>query len=297
MNSRRMIAVVNPHGGSRRAPWILETVKPIFAAGGIELDVHRTERAGHARELARTLDLDGCEGLCVFGGDGTIHEVVDGLMQRAKPASVPLGVIPAGSGNTVHQHLECTDPLEAARRIVAGRTAPLDVARATMEQGVVHCVDIIGWGAVADINRTAETLRRLGPTRYALAALWHILRPRPRRATLVLDGQSVEDDFLFVIGCNTKFTGKGMRLAPRAEIGDGKIDVIVLRRATRRQMLRLLARVFDGSHLALGCVEYYQVRSFAIESPGCEVLDLDGEIAGAAPVRVQMLEAALRIFV
>jgi YegS/Rv2252/BmrU family lipid kinase len=292
-----MIAVVNPHGGTRRGLSILEQVKPVFAAGGIELDVHRTEHAGHARELARTLDLDGYEGLCVIGGDGTIHEVVDGLMKRERPASIPLGVIPAGSGNTVHQHLECMDPLEAARRIVAGRTSPLDVARATMDQGVVYCVDIVGWGAVADINRTAERLRRLGPMRYALAALWHILRPKPRRATLTLDGRVIEDDFLFVIGCNTRFTGRGMQLAPRAQIGDGKIDVIVLRHASRLQMLRLFARVFDGSHLALGCVEYYQVRSFAIESPGREVLDLDGEIAGSAPVRVQMLQAALQVFV
>jgi YegS/Rv2252/BmrU family lipid kinase len=247
-------------------------------------------------ELARTLDLDGYDGFCVIGGDGTIHEVANGLMQRDRRALIPLGFIPAGSGNTLHQHLQCAEPLEAARRILAGRSYPLDVARVTMGEKVVYCVDLIGWGGVAEINRTAERWRFLDPSRYALAALWHILRAKRRRASIVLDGQTFDDDFFFVIACNTKFTGKKMMLAPFAEVGDGKIDVVVLRRASRWQMLKLFLKVFHGSHLSLPCVEYYQVHSFAIESASCEPLDLDGEIKGTAPVRVEMLPAALRVF-
>jgi diacylglycerol kinase (ATP) len=87
-----------------------------------------------------------------------------------------------------------------------------------------------------------------------------------------------------------------MQLAPHADISDGKIDVVVLRRASRMQMLRLFRRVFSGSHLSLGCVEYHQVRSFAIETEGHETLDLDGEIKGSAPVQVQMLPAALQVY-
>lgn len=274
----------------------METVKPIFDAARVELKVQVTEGRGHAREIARREGLAGQDGFCVIGGDGTVHEVADGLMQRSSPASIPLGVIPAGSGNTLHQHLGCTDPLEAARRIVAGKTRRLDVARVTTAEQVVHCVNIVGWGAVADINRTAERLRILGPSRYAAAALWHVFKPQPRRARLVLDGRAVDDEFLFVIGCNTKFTGKGMQLAPRAEIDDGKIDVVVLRRASRRQMLSLFSRVFDGSHLSLDYVEYYQVASFAVESAGRETLDLDGEMKAQAPLAVEMLPGALEVF-
>lgn len=296
MTARRFLAVVNPRGGTRRGLAILRNVQPVFAESGVQLDVRVTEYSGHAREIAETLDVENYDALCVIGGDGTIHEVADGLMRRGQQESIPLGIIPAGSGNTMHQHLGCIDPVEAARRIIAGRTCPLDVARVTLEDQVVYCVDIIGWGGVADINCTAEKLRFMGPTRYAAAALWHIVRANRRRATLILDGREVEDEFLFVIGCNTKFTGRGMKLAPRAEIDDGKIDVVVVRRASRLQMLELFKRVFDGSHTSLSCVEYHQVRSFAIESAGREVLDLDGEIKGTAPVRVQMLPGALRLF-
>lgn len=296
MTSQRLIVVVNPRGGKRRGVLALERIQPVFAAAGMELDVLVTERPGHAKEFVRTLDLTRIDGVCVVGGDGTIHEVADGLMQRGERISVPLGIIPAGTGNTLAQHLRCDDPLEAARRIVAGCTQPLDVMRVTLSDGVVFCVDIVGWGAVADINATAERLRMLGPSRYAAAALWQILRAKRRRAKLVLDDQIIDDEFLFVIACNPQFTGSGMKVAPRAEIGDGKIDVVFVRRATRWQMLRLFTKVFDGSHLALGFVEYHQVRSFAIDFQSHDPLDLDGEMQGHTPMSVEVLSSALRIF-
>jgi YegS/Rv2252/BmrU family lipid kinase len=296
MNAQRILAIVNPHGGKRRGLKILERIAPVFAKAGKELEVRVTEYPGHAGTIAQTFDQEAFEACCIIGGDGTIHEVADGLMHRSEKISIPLGFIPAGSGNTMHQHLQCTDPLEAARRIIAGNLCPLDAARVTMGEQVAYCVDIIGWGAVADINRTAEQLRFLGPSRYAAASLWRILKPKPRRIRLILDGQTFDDEFLFVIGCNTKFTGKGMKLAPRADIGDGKIDVVVLRNASRLQMLKFFTKVFDGSHLSLDYVEYYQVHSFAIESEDRDALDLDGEIKGSSPVRVEMIPAAFQIF-
>ncbi len=293
---RRLLVVVNPRGGTRRGLAVLELVQPTFAAAGIELDVRVTQRPGDAREMARTLDLTSVDGLCAIGGDGTVHEVADGLMQRGEPISVPLGIIPAGTGNTLAQHLQCDDVLEAARRIVVGVTQPLDVVRVTLSNEVVFCVDVVGWGAVSDINATAERLRWLGPPRYGAAALWQILRAKRRRATLSLDGQAIDDEFLFVMACNPKFTGSGMKLATHAEIGDGKLDIVLVRRATRWQMLKLFSKVFDGSHLDLEFVEYHQVRSFAIASQSHDPLDLDGEMKGHTPMSAEVLPSALRIF-
>jgi len=100
---------------------------------------------------------------------------------------------------------------------------------------------------VVDINRTAERLRWLGPPWYAISAITHILRARRRRARVVLDDQVLEDEFRLVVACNNKFTGKAMQLAPKAEIDDGKVDVVLVRRATGWQMLKLFHKVFDGS--------------------------------------------------
>ena len=298
MPDKRFLLVVNPRGGKRRGVGILEQVQPVFAAAGAELDVRTTERAGHAQEIARTADLEGYAGLCLIGGDGTVHEVTNGLLQRDRPQTVPLGIIPAGTGNTVHQHLHGqAGPQEAAQQILNGNVAAQDIVRVTSAGHVVFCVNIIGWGAVADINLAAEKLRWLGPPRYAVAALWHILRARRRPAKLILDGEVHDDEFLFILACNTKFTGANMKLAPRAEMDDGRVDVVVVRRASRLQMLQVFTRVYDGSHLALPCVEYHQVGRLVLESAGREPLNLDGEMKGSVPVAAEVLPGALRVFV
>ena len=297
MPVKHFAVVVNPRGGLRRGRTVLEEVKPVFASAGARLDVRETTHPGHAAELASTMDLDGCDGFCVIGGDGTIHEAVGGLIERSPPVSIPLGIIPGGTGNSVLQHFDCSDPLEAARRIVAGHTQSLDVVHVTMGNDVAYCINIIGWGAVVDINRTAERLRALGPPRYAMSAVTHILRAKRRRARVILDDQILEDEFLLAAACNTKFTGKAMQLAPKAEVDDGKVDVVLVRRATRRQMLQLFSKVFDGAHLSLPCVEYYQVRSFGIEPVGVDGLNLDGELKGTTPMAAEMIPSAIRIFV
>ncbi len=296
MIARRCHAVVNPCGGKHQGIAILEQVRPVFAAAGWDLAVSVTEYPGHARELARTLPLDGYNGLCVFGGDGTVHEVVNGLMNRGQRSRVPLGLIPTGSANTLHQHLQCADPLMAARRIVAGKTSRLDVVRVTMGTQVVYSVDLIGWGGIADINCRAEPWRFLGSSRYTAAALWQIFAARHRRARVVLDNHVLEDEFLFVIGCNAKFAGKELKMAPRAELGDGELDVVVCHRTSRLQMLRLFAGLFDGSHVTLDYVEYHQVQSLAIESAGDDPLDLDGEVKGHAPFLAEVLAGAMDVF-
>jgi diacylglycerol kinase (ATP) len=136
----------------------------------------------------------------------------------------------------------------------------------------------------------------LGYPRYNLAALWQILRGRHHRARLTLDGRRVEDDFAMVVGCNTRFTGKGMKLAPCAELDDGLLDVVVVRRATRGQTLKIMQKVYDGSHDGLPQVGIHRVRSFAIEPASRDQLNLDGEIAGSTPVAVELLPGALQIF-
>lgn len=295
MNIQRLAVIVNPKGGRKRGLRVLESVKPIFTNAGIDLKIHLTQRSGHAAEIAQSLDKESCDAICVIGGDGTFHEVANGLMHRAERISIPLGIIPAGTGNNMAEHLKCKDPLEAARKIIAGHQQPLDVVQVTLNDRIVYCVDLVGWGAVSDINSNAEQWRWLGPPRYSAATLWQILRRKRRRAKLILDGQTFDDDYLFVVACNPRFAGPGMMLAPHAEIGDGKVDVVVVRHASRREMLKLFTKVFDGSHLTLKFVEYHQVSSFAIESQTNDALDLDGEMKGHTPMSAEVLPAALSI--
>lgn len=296
MTRRAMSVIVNPHGGLQRGSEVLDQIRPLLTVANIDLKVVVTTHAGHAFQIANEMDLGTCDGICVVGGDGTLHEVADGLLQRRERICVPLGIIPAGTGNTVAHHLNCEGPRDAAQRIARGQVLPLDVIQVRLKDRVVHCIDIVGWGAVSDINLNAERWRILGRQRYAMAALWQILRARRRRATLMLDGVESSGDFLFIIACNPKYTGAGMQLAPRAELNDGLMDVVVVRNASRWQMLSLFSKVFDGSHVHLDCVEYHQVKSFEIRTEAEHLMNLDGEMKGSSPIAAEVLPSALSVF-
>jgi YegS/Rv2252/BmrU family lipid kinase len=295
MSRKRFALLVNPYGGTRRGHAVLEQVRPRFKDASAHAEVFVSQSPGHLTELARTLDLSPFDALCLIGGDGTIHDVINGLLQRDPDTRIPLGIIPAGTGNSVLLHMGCTSWRQALDRILASQPRAIDVARVTWPGHTTWCLNMVGWGSVVDINQTAERWRWLGGVRYSLFALAHILRPRRRRATLILDGSEIDDDFLFVVGCNTRFIGKGMCLAPRADLEDGKIDVVFVRHASRRQLLALFRKIFDGSHLALPYVEYHQVASFRIETNSADPLNLDGELKGLSPVDVQVVPAAIQI--
>jgi YegS/Rv2252/BmrU family lipid kinase len=293
MSGRRFSVIVNPHGGNARGLTAWQQAGREFRSAGARVDVQFTTRAGHAAELAATLAFDDSDALVVVGGDGTLHEVVNGLMRRAdKPP--PLGLIAGGTGNSVRQHLGLCSPIEAARQILEGQPMPLDLARVETAGRKVYCTNLVGWGGVVDVNRGAEKLRWLGPPRYAIATAWQMAAPRFRRARLTVDGQECEADYLFVVGCCTAYVGSGMRMAPRADLSDGLIDVVAVRRVTRRQMAKLFSRVFSGTHIGLPFVEYRQVRSFAVSEAGGP-LNLDGELAGSAPFSAAAVPAALRL--
>ncbi len=294
--NQRFLAIVNPRGGAKRGARVAEQITPVFAEAGAELVIERTRHGGHATSIVGTADLSAYDGICVIGGDGTTHEVVTGLMQRSDGATLPLGLIPAGTGNTLHHHLRCGDPLEAARRIVRQETQPLDVVRVTTSDEIAYCINIVGWGAVADINRRAEKLRMLRRSRYAVATLVQILRPKPIEARLRLDDRVIEDRFLFVLGCNTRYTGTDMIVAPHARVDDGLLDVVVLRNTSRWQTLQMFRRVFKGTHLSLPCIECHQVRTMAIESEGSQALNLDGELKGRSPLTAEVMAGALRVY-
>jgi YegS/Rv2252/BmrU family lipid kinase len=295
-SNKRFLTIVNPRGGAKRGMGVTAQVKPIFTKAGAELVVHFTEYGGHATQIVQAADFSDYDGICVIGGDGTTHEVVTGLMRRSDGARLPIGLIPAGTGNTLHHHLQCGDPIEAARRIVQLEAHPLDVVRVETHDETAYCINIVGWGAVADINRRAERLRMLRKSRYAVATLVQILSPRPLTASIRLDDLVIEDRFLFVLGCNTKYTGTDMIVAPDAEVDDGLIDVVLLRNTSRRETLKMFRKVFEGTHLSLPSIECHQVRTMSIQSAGSQPLNLDGELKGYSPLTAEVMAGALQVY-
>jgi len=292
---QRLCLAVNPHGGRKSGSAVLRQVKPVFDAAGVNLTIFETEYAGHAREIVRNLDLTEVDGFCAIGGDGTMHEVVNGLLSRPDKSPIPIGLIPAGTGNSFLRGFDCLDPLDAARRIVAGRTRPIDAAHVTLGEQTLYAFNIVGWGLVTDILIRSEGLRWLGENRYTVAAALEVLKGRRRAASLMVDGRQTSDRFIFVLACNTRYTGKGMLMAPYADLSDGLIDLVIVRKASRAQMLRLLPKVFDGSHVSSPLLEYVQAKEFPLIPEIDETVNVDGELLDRSPVHVKVILHAFRV--
>ena len=294
---KKYYLLVNPAGGTKKGMEILETVKPIFEKSEVHLDILQTEYAGHANELANTLDLSGYNGLCAIGGDGTLFEMVNGMLKRKDNQNFPLGLITGGTGNAFMHDLNCLDPIKASERIIKGNLRSVDIARVETPNNFYFSFNIIGWGLVADAGYLAEYFRILGGLRYDVASILEVLKGKRRISRLVLDGEVVDDDFVFVIACNTIHTGKAMRIAPNAKFDDGKIDLIIVRNASKTELLKLFPKLFTGEHVKSKLVECRQVQKFSIISDENSSLIIDGELIGSTPVHVTMEPKKINVLV
>ena len=294
-----MSIILNPYGGGRRGRAVLAQVLPIFQSAGVNVTISETTRAGHAVSLVREINLSDLDGIVVIGGDGTLNEVVNGMLSREDKQKTPIGVIPGGSGNAFAHDLGLLNPKEAARAIVGQRPTAVDAIRVELKGSAepVYALNILGWGLVTDIGLMAQKLRWLGERRYTLVTVMEIFRHKARHATLILEDREIVDDFTFVIVCNTIHTGKGMKIAPKARLDDGLMDVVVVREHAKRiRLLKLFAKLFEGKHIEDPLCEYYQVRRCALLPEKEGPLNLDGDIMGRTPVRLEVIPKAFSVF-
>ena len=293
----KFILTVNPHGGTKQGPLLLKKVKPIFDAAGAELFIIETTFAGHAQELANHLNLSAYDGFIGIGGDGTLHEITNGMLSRHDGNKIPIGIIPGGSGNSYMHDLNLTDPLKAAKAIINGKTRTLDTAQVEVNHIIKYSNNMIGWGLVTDVGNQAEHFRWLGTNRYTILSVVEVLRHKSRPATLIMDDKKIEDKFIFIIACNSIHVGKGMKMAPKARLDDGLIDLIVLRSGvSRTRLLQVLPKLFDGSHINEPELEYYQTSQFSLIPETDEILNIDGEIMGSTPIQVNVIPKVFEMF-
>ena len=294
----KFIITVNPHGGKKLGLRLLNRVKPLFEAEGIELFVVETTFAGHAKELANQLNITEYDGFIGIGGDGTLHEIINGMLSRYDGRKIPIGIIPGGSGNSYMHDLQLTDPLKAAKAIINEKTRALDTAKVEVNHIIKYSNNMIGWGLVTDVGNQAEHFRWLGTNRYTILSVVEVLRHKSRPATLIMDDKKIEDEFTFIIACNSIHVGKGMKMAPKARLDDGLIDLIVIRSGvSRTRLLQVLPKLFDGSHINEPELEYYQTSQFSLIPETDEILNIDGEIMGSTPIKVEMISNAFDMFV
>ncbi|GAB3084604.1 YegS/Rv2252/BmrU family lipid kinase [Nocardioides zeae] len=285
---RRIALLTHPGAGRGRGARARSVVLPRLRDAGFEVLDLVGRDVDEARRLAGAAVADGVEALVACGGDGTVHLA----LQHVVPAGVPLGVVPAGTGNDLARELGLpADPRAAADRIIAGPRRTLDVAR--VGDRYVATVVACGFDALVAERADAMTWPR-GPLRYVAATAVELRSLAPRRYTLELDGRvRTVEGVLAAVG-NTSSFGGGLRITEGAEPDDGLLDVVVVRSLDRRGLVRAFPRLYRGTHTTHPAYEHHRVRSATIAAADITAY-ADGEPLGSLPLTVTAVPAALTV--
>lgn len=282
--------VVNPAAGRGRAARLWPLVEAELRRRGVDCEPYFTTGPGDATAAARRAADEGFEAVVSAGGDGTLTEVVNGLVGTGRL----LGVLPLGSGNDFARTAGVdSDPVKAARLLADPLPRPIDLGRTDGR----YFVNVASAGMDADIAHLMnQDLRWLkGPPAYVAATLITLARFRPAEVVLELDGEAQRLRARLVAVANGRFYGGGMMVAPRAELGDGLFDVCVLGDLGRLEFLRAFPSVYRGEHLAHPKVSLYRARRVVLrtEPEGRYLVQADGEIVGRAPQEFVLEPAAM----
>ena len=294
---KNIFLIVNPQSGTKNYNKVLNYVVNEFDKYEIEYTLNKTEYSGHAIELVRSCDITKYDFVCAIGGDGTLYEVLNGMLTRDDEKKIPVGLIPGGTGNSFMKTIDCLDPMDAINKIINNIPRSIDVMRVKAANKKYYSLNLVGWGMATDISVFAEKLRFIGGQRYNIASIFEIVKNKKREGKLIVDGKERDDDFCFIISCNTKYVGKGMRMAPNALIDDGLIDLIIVKKTSRATLLSVFPKLFNGTHIEHDACEYLQCHSFSIIPKENGQLNIDGEIIGHTPVDVDIVKEGIELLV
>ena len=291
----KVTMLTNPvagHGGARHAA---ERAALRFQELGIDVVVIVGRDARHARELVDSALSDSTDALVVVGGDGVIS-----LALQALPHSgIPLGIIPAGTGNDHAREysIPTGEPAAAVDVIAAGHTETVDVGHIKGSDGsstYFGTVAATGFDSLVSdrVNRMSWPHGRM---RYNLAIVAELSRLRLLPFRLVLDGRrEIDTELTLAAFGNTRSYGGGMRICPDASHSDGLLDVTMVHTASRLKLIRLFPTVFKGTHVDLDEVTTARARTITVESPGINAY-ADGDYVCPLPAEISAVPQALEI--
>ena len=287
------------HGGTGRA--LPELVRSLEERE-LEYVVVETEAPGHAIDIARTALEAGSKLIVAVGGDGTIHEVVNGMMDndRALNPEAALGVVAAGTGSDFIKTFGLPPwPSHAAAHLDGNESFPIDVGKVSYTKdgapATRYFANIAEAGLGAMVARRARRLPRLfGPTVY-LFAFWMVLAThKPAQVRVDLVDRVYEGPMNNLVVANGQFFGGGMKIAPKAAPTDGLLDVQI-EHARKRDAIASMPKVYRGEHLPHPDVEEAKRVRVSISAERPLLIEADGEVLGHTPATFEVLKDALRL--
>jgi diacylglycerol kinase (ATP) len=290
----KALIILNPAAGKTAHESVREILGRHLAASHIQYEIHETVKTERPGEFVRARLRDGFDLVVAAGGDGTVSDVIDGLVGSSKP----LGILPTGTGNLIARELGIPDDLEDAVRVIAGasRSRSIDAMRIGMRVFVLNVS--VGISASVIGGTTRKNKNRFGRIAYLGATILKMFTFRPRYLEVAVDGISHEYRAVEVAIMNCGMLAKMLYpKGPEIRIDDGHLDVWILGLKAIRDYPRYVREVMDGRQADPLARFVNAERSVTVRGSVSLPVQADGDIIGTTPVEVELIPGAITVLV
>ena len=301
LEMNRFFAIVNPAAGGGRSAKLAGPALARLREKGLKIDVIASTGPGHAVQLAREAYDQGYRRFLAVGGDGTAHEILNGVFAgRAAVQRIALGFLPLGTGNSFLRDFTNEGATASMQALLDSRTRTVDLLRLAHATGEIYSFNLLSVGFTADVaaltNRMFKPFGHLG---YLLGVVVRVVQLRRRSMALRCDDDPEWDEgrSLFLTFNNSKYTGGTMLIAPHADPADGLIEFVRWGPIGRLGLLRTLPRLYDGSHIEHPLASRRAVRHVEFKAAAPVDIMIDGEVVTLECRTLDILPAAVDVFI
>ncbi|ABR50853.1 diacylglycerol kinase, catalytic region [Alkaliphilus metalliredigens QYMF] len=282
--------IVNPVSGKNKGKKVMVLVEEVLKKKNVDYQLYVTNKPGEAQFLASQASREKYDVIVAIGGDGTIHEVLNGMIHSKKK----LGIIPAGTGNDLAKSLNYpTNVEQALETVLNGHTRKIDIGRINGN----YFINFASIGLDALIAEEANKMKKLYSSRYTyvLAVLKGIIVFKSPTIKVLIDGKEQKREIMLLAICNGAYYGGGMKIAPTADVADGYLDVCLIRKMSKLKLLFLFPTIFTGNHVKYKEVEFYRGKKVEVSSQSKFKFNADGEVKDHLPTTVEIIEKGIEI--
>jgi YegS/Rv2252/BmrU family lipid kinase len=298
----RSAAIINPSSGGGRTIKIWRQLGESLTRKLDGLKIYFTEKSGHATELARLVAKEGYDRLIVVGGDGTLHECINGLIENDKPLYKPdfkLGILNGGRGCDYTKTIQIPDDPHKMLEVCLGvKFQPVDIGRVDLGGKIVYYMNSSTFGLGGVVAKAVQGGSSILPpsASYLTATVKHVLGALPHKIKIQLDGKPFYEGLAHnVFVCNGKYSGGGMLWAPDAKLDDGLFNVLIVKDISRLELLTLAPRLYTGTISKARGIDVKVASSVSISAVSPTYVELDGETYPAERAEYSILNQALDI--
>ena len=278
--------IINPTAGKGNFRDILPLLEEKMNTAGWRYEIAVPQSRDESRQTAETSHEKGFDTIVAVGGDGTVHDVLEGINLENQS----LGIIPLGSGNDLFRMFKIEiNPATAIDNLINGDDWKIDV-------GIINGIRFLN---TAGIGIDSETLIVRRETRgfvkrnYVLLFLKTLSRLKPVHIRITADGTVIDDEFMWVIACNNNYIGGGMMIAPNAIHGDGLLDLILIRKMSKLKMMYCIPSIFKGTFVNMPEVTEIRASEITFETDTPCEMGVDGDLHAKTPAAISVLPRAL----